>query len=244
MPVRFEVRQVWSDNLVAEFALFSDVIQRYRFVAMDTEFPAFIFRDKKHFFHQSLADRYHYININVNTLHLKQVGLTFFDKDGNLPDLGTRDEVGYLWEFNFRDFNHRRGIDSGVFADLMLSSGLLCNEGVTWVTFHGANDFAFLLKIITSSPLPETLEKFMYLVRFFFGAKFFDVERLMRYCNGLYGGLEQLARLLKVGRMVGQSHQAGSDSLLTCQTFLRMKDYFFKQGNEVDYAGVLSGLEV
>ncbi|WOL12237.1 hypothetical protein Cni_G21003 [Canna indica] len=267
MPLNVQIRQVWSYNLAEEFALIRDAIQQYHFVAMDTEFPGVIFRDQKHYADISLAKRYLYLKINVDVLCLIQVGLTLFDADGNLPTLGVGDDVGYVWEFNFRDFNlhrhahspaaiellkasginfdknHEQGVDSATFAGFMLSSGLVCNEVVTWVTFHGAYDFAYLVKILTSSRLPETLEGFMDLLRFFFGTKVFDAKMMMRYCDGLYGGLEQVASLLKVNRMVGQSHQAGSDSLLTCQTFLKMKENFFEEGKEDQYAGVLYGLD-
>lgn len=51
-----------------------------------------------------------------------------------------------------------------------------------------------------------------------------------------------MARTLKVSRAVGKSHQAGSDSLLTCHAFQKIKD-MCKDGAE-NYVGVLDGLEV
>ncbi|KAK4395398.1 putative CCR4-associated factor 16 [Sesamum angolense] len=56
----------------------------------------------------------------------------------------------------------------------------------------------------------------------------------------LHGGLNKLAELLEVER-VGVCHQAGSDSLLTCCTFMKLKGNFFS-GSMDKYAGVLYGL--
>ncbi|KAK1404681.1 Poly(A)-specific ribonuclease [Heracleum sosnowskyi] len=53
---------------------------------------------------------------------------------------------------------------------------------------------------------------------------------------------DSVARTLDVKRMVGRSHQAGSDSLLTWHAFQKIKD-LCKDGAE-SYAGVLFGLEV
>ena len=44
---------------------------------------------------------------------------------------------------------------------------------------------------------------------------------MMTACEGMYGGLNSLAELLQVER-VGPMHQAGSDSMLTNQTFFTL----------------------
>ena len=43
---------------------------------------------------------------------------------------------------------------------------------------------------------------------------------MMTAYDGLYGGLSQLADTLEVQR-IGPMHQAGSDSLITSQTFFK-----------------------
>ncbi|KAG6770341.1 hypothetical protein POTOM_026019 [Populus tomentosa] len=119
------------------------------------------------------------------------------------------------------DFEENRelGIESVKFAELMMSSGLVLNQSVSWVTFHCAYDFGFMIK------------------------------HIIRFCAGLYGGLDRVCKELGVDRVTGKSHQAGSDSLLTLHAYLKLKDkYFFKdkdndQGLE-KYAYVLHGLEL
>jgi len=64
----------------------------------------------------------------------------------------------------------------------------------------------------------------------------------MKSCKNLKGGLQEVANELEVAR-VGPQHQAGSDSLLTGQTFFRMKEMFFEDDiDDSKYLGHLYGL--
>ncbi|GAB2225707.1 hypothetical protein Droror1_Dr00006511 [Drosera rotundifolia] len=260
--VSIQIREVWEENLEDEFRLIREIVDDFPFVAMDTEFPGIVLRPLGNF---KTSSDFHYQTLkeNVNILKLIQLGLTFSDEEGNLPTCGiSRFSV---WQFNFREFNvnedvyandsiellrqsgidlrknNEKGIDAVRFGELLMSSGIVLNDNVHWVTFHSGYDFGYLLKILTCRDLPESQSEFFKLINLYF-PNLYDIKHLMKFCNSLHGGLNKLAELLEVER-IGVCHQAGSDSLLTSCTFRKLKENFFS-GSLDKYAGVLYGLGV
>ncbi|KAJ8419700.1 hypothetical protein Cgig2_028429 [Carnegiea gigantea] len=256
------IREVWNHNLEEEFALIREIVDDYPYVAMDSEFPGVVIRPVGNF--KNISDyNYKTLKDNVDMLKLIQLGLTFSDEKGNLPTCGT--DKFCIWQFNFREFdvgedvyasdsiellkqcgidfkkNNEMGIDSIRFAELLMSSGIVLNDSMKWVTFHSGYDFGYLLKLLTCRDLPETQAGFFNLINIYFPIVY-DIKHLMKFCNSLHGGLNKLAELLEVER-IGICHQAGSDSLLTCCTFMKLKENFFN-GSTEKYAGVLYGLGV
>lgn len=257
-PSSVIISDVWADNLEEVMEYIMQLVEEYPIIAMDTEFPGVVVKLVGPFKSQS---EYHYqtLHSNVNMLKIIQLGLTFSDREGRLPKNGR-----CTWQFNFK-FNLKEDtyaedsikllIDSGIdfhkhqesgievdrFAEMLMTSGIVLSEDVRWVSFHGAYDFGYLIKLLTGEPLPPGENDFFDLLNTYF-PNVYDIKYLMKSCESLKGGLNQLADDLNVKR-IGPAHQAGSDSLLTLHTFFRMMNLFFENNfDDKKHLGILYGL--
>lgn len=256
--------EVWADNLDEEIdRIIETVLDDYPYIAMDTEFPGVVARPLtgKSGSHTSQGYHYRTLKCNVDLLQIIQLGFTFCNAEGKRP---TSNGKTCTWQFNFRfdlekdiyaqdsidflalsgvDFaaHAQRGIDVHRFGELLMTSGIVLNDDVQWITFHCAYDFGYFLKVLTCDDLPDTEKEFFQVLRLYFPAVY-DMKYMMKSCESLRGGLQKVADTLHVER-VGAMHQAGSDSLLTAETFFQMRRVFFE--NDIDddkYKNVLYGL--
>jgi CCR4-NOT transcription complex subunit 7/8 len=251
------IREVWMYNLVEEMEAIRTLVDRYPYVAMDTEFPGVVAKPLGTF--KSPADyQYQLLKCNVDLLKIIQLGLTFSNEKGQLP------ATACTWQFNFKfsltadmyaqdsielltksgiDFKRHEeiGIDVHTFGELLISSGLVLNEEIRWISFHSAYDFGYLLKVLTCIPLPEDESDFFDLLHIYFPC-IYDIKYLMKGCKSLKGGLQDVANDLSVER-IGPQHQAGSDSMLTLFTFFKMRQVYFEDNiDDGKYLGHLYGL--
>ena len=55
--------------------------------------------------------------------------------------------------------NFDRHVHEGIavedFAEQLTTSGIVLNDKMMWISFHGSYDFAYLLKILTCQLLPD-----------------------------------------------------------------------------------------
>lgn len=256
--LRGQIIEVWAHNLEEELERIRDVVERYPYIALDTEFPGIVARPTSN----ALDYNYRTVKYNVDLLKVIQLGLTFADSRGRLAE-GT-----CTWQFNFRfdlnedmyaqnsiDFLKQSGIDfdkqqkKGVevhdFGELIMNSGLVMNEDVKWISFHGCYDFGYLLKLLTCEALPESENAFFELVQDFFPS-LYDIKFLLRDLPNFNlsqgSSLQKVSEQLNVQR-VGPQHQAGSDSLVTCRTFFSLvESYFDGKIDEAKFSGVIYGL--
>ncbi|CAB4294078.1 unnamed protein product [Prunus armeniaca] len=236
-----KIRGVWAYNFHQELSQFDHCLHRFPVISFDTEFPGFL-RDTPR---DALEDqRYEDVKFNVESLKLLQLGFTLSDANGN---------IGGTWEFHLSGFNEksdphviasisllkRNGLDFarlgqfgisvaefvfGFLRVLRIHRGL---HDLTWVCFHGLYDLAYLLKLLTQKPLPDSVVMFAKALGVVFGI-IYDIKFMARYCKGFFGGeigLARVAKLLDVERS-GEAHQAGSDSLLTAAVFSKMNATF------------------
>lgn len=259
-----EIKDVWASTLDAEMAVIRELVERYPYVAMDTEFPGVVAKPVGDLSSNGFA--YQTLQCNVDLLKIIQLGISFCGENGETPAEGC-----YCYQFNFRfdlnedmyaedsiellkqsgiDFDRHaaEGIDVQRFGELIMMSGLVLVDEVKWISFHSGYDFGYLLKILTCSALPSTEEQFFELLHIYF-PRIFDVKLVVTQVDGLHGGLQRIAEELKVER-VGPMHQAGSDSMLTNATFFRVVDLAFASAMPEDryalvddkYRGEIYGL--
>ncbi|XP_040190594.1 CCR4-NOT transcription complex subunit 7 isoform X2 [Rana temporaria] len=107
--------EVWACNLDEQMKTIRQVIRKYNYVAMDTEFPGVVARPIGEF--RSNADyQYQLLRCNVDLLKIIQLGLTFMNEQGEYPP-GTS-----TWQFNFK-FN-LTGYDFGYLIKILTNSNL------------------------------------------------------------------------------------------------------------------------
>jgi len=156
----------------------------------------------------------------------------------------------------------RDGIDPFDFGSLLISSGLVCDEDVRWISFHGGYDFGYLTKLLICDPLPDDEREFDMLMKKWFPS-IYDIKYLMKYAIKQHtmgqltpldagsaeilskfeqkSGLENIAETLKIKRQ-GAAHQAGSDSLVTGKAFFKMRERIFNGEIGDEHLGKVWGL--
>lgn len=252
-----QFQEVWADNLDDEMEKIRQIVDRYPYVSMDTEFPGVVARPIGAF-RTSAEFNYQTMRCNVDLLKIIQLGMTFSDQDGNLPP-GTS-----VWQFNFK-FNlsedmyaqdsiellqnsgvnfarqETHGIDVHHFGELLFTSGVILSEKITWISFHSCYDFGYLLKLLTFEALPPDESDFIKLFHSFFPC-IYDIKFLVdKYDHFKGNGLNAIASMLQLDR-VGPCHQAGSDSLLTAATYFKLLLTYLKSEPVEKSCGYLYGL--
>jgi len=158
---------VWSKNLHEEIAKIQEIVDDYPYVAMDTEFPGVVARPIGCF---KNSHDYHYqtLKCNVDLLKIIQLGITFCDTEGYVYSGQGTNGMACTWQFNFKfnlsedmyaqdsidllaksgiDFKEHdaKGIDVQEFGELLMTSGIVLNEDVRWISFHSGYDYGYLL---------------------------------------------------------------------------------------------------
>lgn len=251
------IKNVWKYNVYKEFIRINELLEQgFTNVAMDTEFPGFLYDCGGQEINPDII--YQVVKMNVDKLNPIQVGMTFSNDKGEKPE-GTN-----TWQFNLC-FNVKteahspdsinllndagikfeemaeHGIDHMIFGDYLMSSGLVVNTDVHWITFHGCYDFAYLMKSLLNSPLPESSSEFTNFLQHLFPV-IWDVKVLINdFVEWKNDSLSKLATKLDLKRS-GITHQAGSDALLTSNIFYRIMQLKYPSGFPESYCNKVFGL--
>eukprot|EP00121_Abeoforma_whisleri_P000122 Awhi_evm1s110 len=217
------IRDVWKTNMKEEMRKIMEIVERYPYVSMDTEFPGTVARPLGNFSRTSTEYTYQLLRCNVDLLKIIQLGLTFSDENGCVP------EETCTWQFNFHftldgdmyapdsiellkrsGINFEKhatdGIDVHEFGEVLIESGSVLNDDIKWISFQGYMDYGYLIKILTCKKLPAEEHDFLQDMDLYFPATY-DIKYLMRSCKTLKGGLQDVADQMEVHR-IGPQHQA------------------------------------
>jgi CCR4-NOT transcription complex subunit 7/8 len=91
-----------------------------------------------------------------------------------------------------------------------MSSGLVYNPDMSWVTFCSAYDFAYLVKVLMGRKLPRPVgalgvSTVRQTVRVYFGTAVYDIKHMARVAYDTYGKVALLGGLvLVVGPGLGE----------------------------------------
>ncbi|KAH7952836.1 hypothetical protein HPB49_001753 [Dermacentor silvarum] len=96
--------------------------------------------------------------------------------------------------------HNNEGIDPYEFAQLIMTSGMVLSDEITWLAFHSCYDFAYMLKLLAGDNLPTCEVDFFELLQISLAA-IHDLKCLMKDCRNLRGGLQGLAEELQVERV-------------------------------------------
>jgi CCR4-NOT transcription complex subunit 7/8 len=249
-----KIIEVYQDNFIKEIKRIGKYLKQYPYIGMDTEFPGVVYpctSINSDFYYQ-------YIKVNVNKLKLIQLGITLTNARGEQPPNTA------TWQFNLKfdidKDNHSQesinllnnsginfhkikkdGISHSLFAEYLIVSGMVLNNNITWISFNGLSDFAYLLKLLIGELLPNNSNDFLDLMKLYF-PNAYDIKYLINE-NELYkGGLNKIANELNIERK-GEVHQAGSDSLITSQVFFKLIENNTINNNDLNYGkNILYGI--
>ena len=229
------IKEVYDYNFIEELNVISELLDEYNYIGMDTEFPGTVFTVR------NFTNDFYYktLKLNIDSLKLIQLGITITNENGEYP----KNIPYHTWQFNFEfDINKdqyneqsinllkksginfeklkKNGINKNKFAASLMTSGLVLNSDVYWISYHGSYDFGYLLSLLTNEDLPENEEEYIKILGVYF-PNYYDVKMLVRDLYYLDGGLNKLINKLGVSRK-GIMHQAGSDSIATIESFLAL----------------------
>ena len=251
------IKEVYTSNYREELIKIFSIIDKgeFTYIGMDTEFPGNVCTLN------NINDDfyYKYMKLNVESTKIIQLGITLTNKNGEYP----KNFPYHTWQFKFDLQNdkfseesinllknsginfenlERNGIDQKKFAKEFMNSALVLNPKVKWISYNGAYDFAYLLKLLTGDKFPDSEQEFLKSLKVFI-PEFFDVKMLVKDIDKYFhGGLNHLIYNLGIERK-GINHQAGSDSIATIEAFHKLiKNESITQAKMKKYKNVLYGI--
>lgn len=158
------------------------------------------------------------------------------------------------------------GIDPGIFASTMMTSGLICDDDVHWLTNHAVYDLGYLLKVLSDEELPDDENQFQAIMSKYFPSiydiKFVIKEGVRKHhareitpidpnTHELLAKLEQKTQLdslvdtFKIKRFGGNlsgSNTAGVACMYTGKVFFKLRSHLFNEETPREIDGHMWGI--
>ncbi|PRT55250.1 Poly(A) ribonuclease pop2 [Wickerhamiella sorbophila] len=232
------VINVWSWNLGQQMAVLRQLVNQYRYISVDCKFPGLISRPVGTF-HSTSEYHFQTLRTNVDMVDVIQIGLTLTDAVGNVApgspgtwqfnfkfnaqqDMCSAESLEVLGQSGFEFQKHEQeGIDVFAFAELLLDSGLVLNDQITWISFHAGYDLGYIVSAMLNKNIPVERSLYLSLVGLYF-PNVFDVKTLIKKYklsdkNGLHDVIQEF------GIYRGSSYcLAGADSRLVALCYFEV----------------------
>ena len=180
--MKYMVKDVVKSNFYKEFSNIKELATKYNVVSINVESagtlgrPIGKFKGKRDYVYQT-------IRVNVDLFNIFKIGISLCDQFGNKPEgvistwqlhcqvdpeteivpsefLEFLDAASTIPETSASELKHT-GINLKELAVVLTDSGLLMNNNITWISHSGGYDFAYLLRLVTDKPLPQSRELFL-----------------------------------------------------------------------------------
>lgn len=236
-------RLVYLWNLDEQMSTLRGLVSSgYNYVSLDVKFPGIVARPIGLF---KSTTEYHYqtLRTNVDTLQVVQIGMSFADEYGNKPLNNS------TWQFNFKfninedmcssdgievlkqagvqfDIYEVEGIDVFAFGELLISSGLVLDENINWITYHSGYDLGYLLSVMLNDKLPVEESGFLNALKLYFPTVW-DVKQIVKTFNASAKlNLGEIAEELNIrGPLVSNSgmNSSGDEAILNSTVFFELR---------------------
>ena len=253
---------VWDVNMEKELLILSKLTETYNVIAINTRSERIHNVSDIHNYPDQLtviADMCRHLN----SMTITQIAISISDEHGNKP------KDNDTWEFNFKyditsanegstetrihmlsqnafdvERHAANGINHNFFRMIFTVLQFVMNKHLKWITYHGNNDIAHMIQLVTGYDIPVSNEHFYKLLHAIF-PNFLDLRHITvcpRFKNRFIPqhDLQHLANHLGCKRL-GYIPNAGSDATLCIDIYHKLKHSLY-DGDMRSMNGVLHDL--
>ena len=117
--------------------------------------------------------------------------------------------------------NEVEGIDVFAFGELLISSGLVLDDSINWITYHSGYDLGYMLSVMLNDKLPVEEAGFLQKL------SIWDVKHIVRmFHSSPKSSLSEIAEELNIrGSVVNNSgmNSSGSEAILNSSVFFELR---------------------